>query len=194
MSTINDFGIPGVGSSILMPRQKNRFRLTFANMGGGVDSVPVSMQVVQATRPKLSYEKIDLHRYTQKAMIAGKYSFEPMQVTIQDDVKGTATAVIQAQHQKQQWILGAEGQWLAAAGEASLYKFVAYLDILDGGTQVTETWTMEGCWIESADYGEMAYDSADPVTISLTISFDIARQTGGMYADGPGLALGGAGA
>lgn len=193
MSTITDFGIPGVGSNILMPRQKNRFRVTFANMGGGVDSTPVSMQVVQATRPKLSYEKIDLHRYTQKAMIAGKYSFEPMQITLQDDVKGTATAVVEAQHQKQQWIMGAEGQWLGAAGEASLYKFVTYLDIMDGKDQVTETWTMEGCWIENADYGEMAYDSAEPVTIALTISFDIARRTDKKYADGPGFALGGAG-
>ena len=44
MSTINDIGIPGVGSGILQPRQKNRWRVTFANLGGGADSQPLSMQ------------------------------------------------------------------------------------------------------------------------------------------------------
>jgi hypothetical protein len=193
MSTILDLGIPGVGSGILQPRQKNRFRLTFANMGGGVDSQPVSMQVVQASRPKITYEKIELHRYTGKAMIAGKYSFDPMNIVLQDDVRGTATTVLQAQQQKQQWLIGAEGQWLGAAGEASLFKFVAYLDMLDGKQQVTETWTMEGCWLEAVDYGEMTYDSADPVTITLTMSFDMARQSIGGYDQGQGLATGGVG-
>ena len=51
MSTINDIGIPGVGTGILHPRQKNRWRITFANLGGGVDSQPLSMQAVTVTPP-----------------------------------------------------------------------------------------------------------------------------------------------
>lgn len=193
MSTINDIGIPGVGSGILQPKMKNRWRITFANMGGGADSQPVSMQTITANRPKLTHEKITLHRYNSVAYVAGKHSWEPMAMTLQDDVSGSATAVVQAQEQKQQWLIGAQGQWLAAAGEGSLYKFVTYLDMLDGNDQVIEKWTMEGCWIESADYGEVAYESSDPVTIQLSISFDHARQNIGGYAQGKGIATGGAG-
>lgn len=193
MSTINDIGIPGVGSGILQPKKKNLWRVTFANMGGGTDSQPLSMQAVQVTRPKLTHEKIELRRYNSVSLIAGKHSWDPMTLTVQDDVTGTAAAVIQAQEQKQQWLIGAEGQWLAAAGEGSLYKYVTYLDLMDGNDQVIEKWTVEGCWIETVDYGELDYMSSDPVTIALTISFDHARQNIGGYTQGLGIATGGAG-
>jgi hypothetical protein len=193
VSTINDLGIPGVGSGILHPKHKNRWRVTFANMGGGTDSQPVSMQAVTITRPKLTHEKITLHRYNSVSYIAGKHSWEPLSLVLQDDVIGSASTVIQAQEQKQQWLIGAEGQWLAAAGEGSLYKFVCYLDMLDGNDQVIEKWTMEGCWIENVDYGDLDYSSGEPVQISLSVSYDHARQNIGGYSQGQGIATGGAG-
>ena len=193
MSTINDFGIPGVGTGILHPMQKNRWRITFANMGGGVNSQPVSMQATKTTKPKLKHEKVALHRYNSVAYIAAKHSWETLKLTVQSDVTGTAATVLQAQEQKQQWLIGAQGQWLAAAGEGSLYKFVAYLDTLDGNDQVTETWTYEGCWIESIDWGELTYENGEAVDIELEISFDHARQSIGGYKQGPGIATGGAG-
>ena len=193
MSTINDFGIPGVGSGILHPKHKNRWRVTFANMGGGADSQPVSMQAVTVTRPKLSFEEIELHRYNSRAWVAGKHNWEAMQLTVEDDVTSTASTVVQAQLQKQQWLIGAEGQWLAAAGEGSLYKFVTYLDMLDGNDQVIEKWTVEGCFIQNADYGDLDYGANDKVVITLTLRFDHARQTLGGYNQGQGVATGGAG-
>lgn len=193
MSTINDIGIPGVGSGILHPKQKNRWRVTFANMGGGTDSQPVSMQAININRPKLTFAKVELHRYNSVSYVAGKHSWDPMSLTVQDDVTGAATQVIQAQLQKQQWLIGAEGQWLAAAGEGSIYKFVTYLEMLDGNDQVTERWTMEGCWFENVDWTELDYSTAEPVTIVMSISYDHARQNIGGYAQGQGIATGGAG-
>lgn len=193
MSTISDMGIPGIGSGILQPKKQNLWRVTFANMGGGADSQPVSMQAIQIQRPKLTFEKIALHRYNSVSMIAGKHSWEPITLTLQDDVTGTASAVVQQQLQKQQWLIGAEGQWLAVAGEGSIYKYVTYLDMLDGNDQVIERWTIEGCWIENVDWSDLSYDTSEPVTIALTISFDHARQNIGGYNQGQGVATGGAG-
>lgn len=193
MSTINDIGIPGIGSGILHPKQKNRYRVTFANMGGGTDSQPVSMQAKTCTRPKVTFAKIELHRYNSIAYVAGKHSWTPLSITIEDDVSGTASTVLQAQLQKQQWLIGAEGQWLAAAGEGSLYKFVTYIEQLDGNDTVIERWTCEGCWLEETDYTDLDYSSGDPVNITLSISYDHARQTIGGYSQGPGVATGGAG-
>ncbi len=193
MSTINDIGIPGVGSGILHPMQKNRWRITFANMGGGIDSQPVSMQAIKVNRPHLKFEKVTLHRYNSIAMVAAKHSWETMALTVQADVSGTAARVIQAQLQKQQWLIGAEGQWMAAAGEGSLYKFVIYLDQLDGNDQVIEKWTVEGAWLEDVNWGDLDYSTGDPVEIELTVSFDHARQLVGGYSQGQGIATGGAG-
>lgn len=193
MSTINDIGIPGVGTGIYHPKQKNRWRVTFANLGGGTDSQPISMQAIKINRPALSFKEVELHRYNSVAYVAGKHEWEELKLTMEDDVTGTAAAVLQAQLQKQQWLIGAEGQWLAAAGEGSLYKFVTYLDQMDGNDQVIEKWTIEGCWIKSANYGENDYSTGDAIQIELSLRFDNARQSLGGYNQGQGIATGGGG-
>ncbi|TFH11183.1 MAG: hypothetical protein E4H14_01125 [Candidatus Thorarchaeota archaeon] len=193
MSTINDIGIPGVGSGILHPKHKNRWRITFANMGGGADSQPVSMQAKSVTRPKLTFQEIELHRYNSRAWVAGKHEWNMLTLVLEDDVTSTASAVVQQQLQNQQWLIGAEGQWLAAAGEGSLYKFVTYLDMLDGNEQVIEKWTVEGCWLQDTEYGDVDYTANEAVTITCQIRYDHARQLLGGYQQGPGVATGGAG-
>lgn len=195
MATINDIQLPGVdGTGVLQPKLRNRFRVTFANLGGGADSQPVTVQVINASRPKVSYEEIELNRYNTRIWIAGKYTFEPMTIVIEDDVKGTASQVLQLQSQAQQYLIGAEGQFLATAPEASLYKFVTYLDALDGNDQVIEKWIMEGCWLQNLDYMENDYAANEAQQITMTIRYDLARQINGGYNAGQGLATGGAGA
>lgn len=193
MSTINDIGIPGVGTGILQPKQTNKWRVTFQNMGAGADSQPISMQAVTVNRPTVQFAKVELHRYNSVSYIAGKHKWDPIELVIEDDVTGSATAVLQAQLQNQQWLIGSEGQWLAAAGEGSIYKFATKIDMMDGNDQVIESWTLEGCFLENVKYGDLDYGTSDAVKISITLSYDHARQLVGGYARGPGVATGGAG-
>jgi hypothetical protein len=193
MATINDFGIPGVGTGILQPKLKHKWKVTFANIGGGADSQPLSMQAVTVTRPSLSFEEVQLDRYNSRAWVAGKHTFEPMTITFEDDISGTATQVLQDQLQNQQFIIGAEGPFLAAAGEGSLYKFVTYLDLLDGNEQIIEEWVVEGCWLQVVDYTDLDYATSDAVQITCTVRYDHARQSIGGYDQGEGVATGGAG-
>lgn len=193
MATINDIGIPGVGTGILQPKRKNLWRVTFANLGGGISTQPLSMQAISIERPKLEFAEIPLHRYNSVAWVGGKHTWTEITLLVQDDVSGTASQVIQAQLQKQQWLIGAEGQWLATAGEGSLYKFVTYLDMLDGNQQVIENWTIEGCWLKNANWDTVEYASSDPVQITLTLRYDHARQQIGGYTQGQGVATGGPG-
>lgn len=196
MATINDIGIPGIGTGILQPKLKNRWRVTFANLGAGADSQPLSMQAINVTRPVLSFEEVQLDRYNSRAWVAGKHMFEPMTITFEDDISGSASRVIQAQLQEQQHLIGSEGPFLAAASEGSLYKFVTNLDLMDGGTEnVVEKWTVEGCFIQNIDYTDLDYAASEAVQITMTIRYDHARQditTG--YSGGEGVATGGAGA
>ena len=194
MATINDFGIPGAGAGILQPKQKHKWRVTFANLGGGADSQPLTVQAITITRPTITFEEVQLDRYNSRSFIAGKHTFEPMELVIEDDISGTASKVIQDQIQKQQWLIGAEGQWLASAGEGSLYKFVTNLDLLDGNDQAVERWTVEGCWFNSINYNDLDYAASDAVQISVTIRYDHARQDLVGYTQGQGVATGGAGA
>lgn len=192
MSTISDIGIPSVGTGILQPKQLNKWRVTFQNMGDGADSQPVSMQATQVDRPEVKFHRVTLHRYNSVSYIAGKHEWDPVTLVIEDDVTGSASAVIQQQLQTQQWLIGAEGQWLAAAGEGSAYKFATKIDMLDGNDQVTESWILEGCWLVNVNYNQLQYSDSEALTINIDISFDHARQLIGGYV-GPGVATGGVG-
>jgi len=195
MSTIADFGIPGdlLSGGILQPKLKDRWRVIFQSMGGGVESKPVSIQAVTFTRPNISFEEIELHRYNSRSWIAGKHNYEPTSLVIEDDVKGEAAIVIQEQLQKQKWLTGSEGAFLGAAPEGALYKFTTVLDMLDGHEQVIEKWTLEGCWFVSVDYGELDYAASEAVQITMSIRYDHPRQDIGGYNAGQGVATGGPG-
>lgn len=201
MSTINDFGIPGVGSGILAPKLQNRWRVSFIGIGGnqgGSNPANLSLQAINISRPNLSFEEIKLDRYNSTAYVAGKHSWDPCSLTVQDDVTGLASRVIQDQLQMQQYLVGAQGPWLGAGATASSYKFATKLEMLDGhgtgsqGTGVLETWLMQGCYIASVNWNTLDYGASDAVTIELSLRFDQASQSLG--GEGYGTSIGGAGA
>lgn len=194
MATLSNFGIPGAGAGILHPRMKNKFRLTFLGIGALVpnNSRDLTMQVVTTTLPKITWEETAVHRYNSTAYVNGKHSFEALNVTIEDDIGGLATKVIEAQMETQQRIIGADldGRWLNAAATGSDYKFGAKIDILDGDEGVLATWILEGCKLNDVDFGERDYASAaEAATITFTLRFDHARKI--ESAAGYGTALGG---
>ena len=105
MATLSQMGIPGVGSGILHPKLKDKFRITFQNLGKlvpGVNSRDISMQMNTTDLPKISWEKIEQHRYNSKATILGKHSWEDLNVVVEDDITGLATKAIEAQMETQQ--------------------------------------------------------------------------------------------
>jgi hypothetical protein len=185
MATMSQAGIYGIGNGILMPKLKNRFRVTFVNIGGAASTgTNISMQVTNVSRPNLSFEEVAIHRYNSVAYVAGKHSWEPCSITVEDDITNLASTVVAAQLEKQQRLIGATGKWLNSEGTASNYKFVTVIDLLDGNETVTETWKLEGCYLASVDYGENDYSASEASTMTLSIRFDHARQTLGSSVTG----------
>lgn len=187
-------GIPGAGAGILHPKLKNKFRITFQNIGQlvpGANSRNLTMQTVNITLPNGTWEEVALHRYNSTAYVQGKFSWEPISVTFEDDVGGLATQVIEAQMETQQRLVGADldGRWLNTAATGSDYKFGARIDQLDGDEGVLASWILEGCQIMNADFGDRDYSASEAATITVSLRFDHARKINS--GAGYGTALGG---
>lgn len=188
MATLSQFGIPAAGFGVLHPRQKHRWQVTFvglARLVPGVSSRNLTHQAVNLTRPSLSFEEVQIHRYNTVSYVAGKHSWEPMSLTVEDDITGLASSAVAGQLETQQRLIGGDlpGQWLNAGATGSDYKFGMICEALDGNAGVVETWKLEGCWIMNADYGDLDYQSSESATITMSIRFDHARQenTGAGY-------------
>lgn len=180
MAILSQVGVPAAGTGILHPKHKNRFQVRFINIAqGSGNGTNLTRQVVSANRPTLEFDEIQLDRYNSRAFVAGKHSWTEFQVTLEDDLTGLASLVIQQQLELQQRLIGSDftnGQWLNAAPTASAYKFSTQLQMLDGNEGVSEEWNMEGCWIKTAEYGDLDAAASDQITISLTIRYDHAWQ------------------
>jgi len=171
---------PGAGSQgLLMPKLKYRFRVIFLGFGTqGTDSptTELTKQVMDVTRPSVSFEEIPLEIYNSRVYLAGKHTWEQVTLNLRDDATGQVSKLVGQQLQSQ---LDFQEQASAAAGFD--YKFIMNVEILDGGNgaivpTVLETWQMYGCFIQSANYGDLNYATNEPATIALTIRYDNATQ------------------
>jgi hypothetical protein len=183
----------GGNQGLLMPKLQFRFRVNFLNFGVG-SALELTKQVIDCSRPNLSFAEITLPVYNSTMYLAGKHTWAPMSVNIRDDAAGGVSKSVGAQLQKQ---LDFVEQASAASGQD--YKFQTNIEILDGGNgtlvpTVLETWELYGCFLVSANYNTLNYGTSDVVTIGLSIRYDNAIQSplGGGVGTSVGRALGGA--
>lgn len=189
MAILTDMGVRGRGGEILHPQMKNKWRLTFNGIGGVRDSEALTIQAITCDRPKLSFEKVVLDRYNSRAYVAGKHQFDPLNVTFEADIGGGVSTVIQQQLERQQKIIGmASAPRLPSALAGQNYKFSITQEILDGDYTPLEIWYIEGVYIENADYTDLDYSASETIKITLSLSFDHARQ---QILGQPGRATGG---
>lgn len=195
-SSISKQTVPAPGADgslnaqgLLMPKLQYRFRILFDNFGVSQPTTELTKQVIDFTRPNVSFGEVPIEIYNSTVYLAGKPKWEAVSVNVRDDVSGEVARLVGEQLQKQ---FDFSEQASAAAGNN--YKFQLRCQILDGGNgvfapTVLEEWELYGCYIVSANYGSLNYGTNDPVQIALSIRFDNAVQSP-TESTGPNAAFG----
>ena len=183
ISTLSKFTVPlandqSAGSQgLLMPKLQYRFRAILENFGISTPRSELTKQIMDITRPDLNFEQITLDVYNSRVYMAGKHTWDPITVTLRDDVNNSVTKLVGEQIQKQ---FDFFEQSSAASGID--YKFTARVEMLDGGggastPNVLETFELYGAYIEAVNYNTLNYATSEAATISLTVRYDNAIQT-----------------
>jgi hypothetical protein len=160
-----------------MPKLQYRFRVTLQNFGISTPTTELTKQVMDVTRPNVTFEEITVDIYNSKVYLAGKHSWEAITLNLREDVNGNVQKLVGEQLQKQ---FDFYEQSSAASGID--YKFTTVIEILDGGNganapQVLETFELYGCFVQGANYNSLNYTENAPVSVTLNIRFDNAIQT-----------------
>ena len=194
IASLNRFTVPlstdqsASTQGLLMPKLKYRFRVTLDNFGvAGTPTTELTKQVMNVTRPEVTFEEIKLAVYNSTVKLAGRHSFTNAKLTLRDDVTGAVTKKVGEQLQKQFDFFEQSG---AASGID--YKFRMRVEILDGGNGAYEPTSLEsfeflGCFLQGAVYQGGDYTSNDPMDIALTIVYDNAIQLNRPGGDRVGL-------
>jgi len=170
--TKSKFGVPitgQTGSGILMPKLKYRFRVSLLNNFGGNAETKVLTQNVQSVkRPTIQVEDVVIDSYNSRSYLQGKHTWEPITITVRDDITNQVAKLVGAQVQRQ---LNHFQQSTPASG--SDYKFDTQIEILDGvNAGASEVWFLEGCFLTTVDYSDSDYSANDPVQVIMTIRYD----------------------
>lgn len=176
--SLQKFNVPGGSEGVLVqPKLAYRFRVVLSQFGGGTveDSViELTSQVVSVSRPSLTHDDVVVDVYNSRLYLAGKHTWDPLTLTVRDDVTGKVARAIAAQLQAQ---IDHSAQGTRRAG--TQYKFAMAIENLDGSDvpEVLDRWELGGCYIQNVNYGENNYATSDALQITLTIKFDNAEHT-----------------
>ena len=162
---------------LLMPKLGYRFRVSLENFGVSSPTTELTKQVMDVTRPNVSFDQMTVDVYNSRVYLAGKHTWEPITLNLREDVSNNVQKLVGEQLQKQLDFFE-----MASAASGSDYKFVTRIEILDGGNganapTVLETFELYGCYVESANYNTLNYAESAPVTVTLTVRYDNAIQT-----------------
>ena len=173
---------------LLMPKLGYRFRVSLENFGVSSPTTELTKQVMDVTRPNVSFDQMTVDVYNSRVYLAGKHTWEPITLNLREDVSNNVQKLVGEQLQKQLDFFE-----MSSAASGSDYKFVTRMEILDGGNganapTVLETFELYGCYVESANYNTLNYAESNPVTVTLNIRYDNAIQT--PQGTGVGTAIG----
>ena len=132
---------------LLMPKLQYRFRVSLENFGVSAGEVTeLTKQVVDVTRPNVSFETMTVDVYNSRVYLAGKHTWEAITLTLRDDATGAVQKLVGEQLQRQFDFME---QSSAASGID--YKFVTRIEILDGGNgnyapETLDTFELYGCF------------------------------------------------
>ena len=178
ITSLNNMSVKTDGNAgMLMPKLQFRFRVSLLNFGnGGTNVTNLTRQVIDCSRPNVSFAEIPIQVYNSTIKIAGKHTWTDMTLNIRDDASNQVQQLVAAQLQKQ-----LDFYEQASAASAQDYKFETTVEILDGGNgaftpTAIETWQLYGCFLKTANYNTLNYGTNEAVTISLTITYDNAVQ------------------
>lgn len=183
ISTLSKITVPlasdqsAVAQGQLMPKLQYRFRVVLENFGVSTPRTELTKQVMDVTRPNLTFEEITIDVYNSRSYLAGKHTWEPITLNLRDDVGGNVQKLVGEQNQKQFDFFEQ-----ASAASGIDYKFTTRIEILDGGNgawdaTVLETFELYGCFLQNTNWNTLAYNANDPVTVTLAIRYDNAIQT-----------------
>ena len=183
VSSLSKFTVPlasdqsASAQGLLMPKLKYRFRVSFENFGVSTPRSELTKQVIDFTRPSVTFDEIPIDIYNSKVYLQGKHTWEQVTVNLRDDASGQVAKLVGEQVQKQFDMME---QVSAASGID--YKFITRCEVLDGGNgasapNVLETWELYGCMITNANYNDLNYASSEAATVTMSIRFDNAVQT-----------------
>jgi hypothetical protein len=103
-----------------------------------------------------------------KRKLKGKGDWQDVTITLYDPIVPSAAQAVM------DWIRLGHESITGRDGYADFYKKDITFYLLGPVGDKIEQWTLKGAFISQANFGDLAFDSNEPATIELTLTYDYA--------------------
>ena len=142
------------------PKMKNRYVME-------IEGIP-SYLVKSAARPSITFETIVLDHINIKRKLQGKGDWQDITITLYDPIVPSGAQSVM------EWVRLGHESITGRRGYADFYKKDITFYMLGPVGDKIEQWTIKGAFINSANFGDLSFDSNEPATVELTLSYDYA--------------------
>ena len=154
------------------PKRKNRWILKFDRVPNAVSNAtePLAIDIVNASRPSVGVDPLELNRLNERFWFAGKQNWEPISCLFYDYDKGkdSASQIIYS------WFTAVYNPLTGGQGYAIVYKTNATLVMLGPDGKIIEIWDLFGCFPENINWQDLTYEGSDVLQVEATIRYDYA--------------------
>jgi len=142
------------------PKMKNRFIMEIAG-------IP-SYLIKAGNRPNIQFEAVTLEHINLKRKLKGKGEWQDITITLYDPIVPSGAQAVM------EWIRLGHESITGRRGYADFYKKDLDFYMLGPVGDKIEQWKIKGAFIQQANFGDVSFDSNEPATIELTLSYDYA--------------------
>tara|TARA_Y100001951_G_scaffold98244_1_gene98846 strand:- start:131 stop:619 length:489 start_codon:yes stop_codon:yes gene_type:complete len=142
------------------PKVKHRFIMY-------IEGVPAYL-IKAAARPQLTFEEIALDHINVKRYVKGKGDWQNLNITLYDAIVPSGAQAVM------EWVRLHKESVTGRDGYSDFYKKDITINVLGPVGDKVEEWTLKGAWIKEANFGEMAWETNEPMDITLTLRYDYA--------------------
>ena len=142
------------------PKLKNRFIM---NIDG------INAYLIKAiNRPTLESDEVVLEHMNVTRYVKGKSRWSTLDITLYDPI------VPSAAQQVIEWIRLSHESVTGRDGYSDFYKKNITFNLVGPVGDIVEEWELVGAYIATANFGDLTFDDATPVEITLTLRYDYA--------------------
>ena len=142
------------------PKVKHRFIMY-------IEGVPAYL-IKAAARPQITFEEIALDHINVKRYVKGKGDWQNLNITLYDAIVPSGAQAVM------EWVRLHKESVTGRDGYSDFYKKDITINVLGPVGDKVEEWTLKGAWIKEANFGEMAWETNEPMDITLTLRYDYA--------------------
>ena len=158
---------------------QRKFRWLLSINGVSATDAIQTLPPIKSARPSLSFKTMEVLHLNETVYFPSRPEWKPIPLTLIDMVKDNNPVIAWIKEIYDSSKAGSDptpNAWGPSVGVTALsktgFKRDATLSMLDGCGNIMEQWVYQNAWPESIEWGDLAMDSSDIVTVDISLRYD----------------------